>query len=156
MIKNIYTDPTSDPDQEYIYLYGRKRFLLLVTYFVENASFCLLHTFRRRKRFLLPVTYFQTNLVYPFTLRVTKTLPSACYILSDMGSQTLPSACYILSDGSSILLFSTSNRYNSIPFYSTSNGYIPFYSTSNGYNNTFTLRVTGINTKYFTLRVTGI
>jgi len=40
-------DSASDPDQEYIYtLWGRKRILL-------------------------PVTYFPTNLVYPFTLRVT-------------------------------------------------------------------------------------
>jgi len=30
-----------------------------------------IYTLRGRKRFLLPVTYFPTNLVYPFTLRVT-------------------------------------------------------------------------------------
>jgi len=30
-----------------------------------------IYTLWGRKRFLLPVTYFQTNLVYPFTLRVT-------------------------------------------------------------------------------------
>jgi len=30
-----------------------------------------IHTLWGRKRFLLPVTYFRTNLVYPFTLRVT-------------------------------------------------------------------------------------
>jgi len=29
-----------------------------------------------RKRFLLPVTYFPTNLVYPFTLRITGITPS--------------------------------------------------------------------------------
>jgi len=56
-----------------------------------------IYTLWGRKRFLLPVTYFSTNLVYPFTLRVT--------------GITNPSACYILSDESSI------------PFYSTSNGY---------------------------------
>jgi len=50
---------------------------------------------------LLPVTYFSTNLVYPFTLRVT-------------GIKMHNSACYILSDESSI------------PFYSTSNGYKNF------------------------------
>jgi len=75
LIKNIYT------------LWGLKRFLLSVTYFPTNASFCLLHTFRRA-------------------------LPSACYILSDedqeyihfMGSETHPSACYILSDESTLSL----------------------------------------------------
>jgi len=30
-----------------------------------------IYTLWGRKRFLLPVTYFPTNLVYPFTLRVT-------------------------------------------------------------------------------------
>jgi len=30
-----------------------------------------MYTLCGRKRFLLPVTYFPTNLVYPFTLRVT-------------------------------------------------------------------------------------
>jgi len=30
-----------------------------------------MYTLWGRKRFLLPVTYFPTNLVYPFTLRVT-------------------------------------------------------------------------------------
>jgi len=30
-----------------------------------------IYSFWGRKRFLLPVTYFPTNLVYPFTLRVT-------------------------------------------------------------------------------------
>jgi len=30
-----------------------------------------IYTVWGRKRFLLPVTYFPTNLVYPFTLRVT-------------------------------------------------------------------------------------
>jgi len=65
-----------------------------------------------RKRFLLPVTYFSTNLVYPFTLRLTGI--NIC--------ETLPSVCYILFDESSI------------PFYSTSESSIPFYSTSNGYN----------------------
>jgi len=30
-----------------------------------------IYTLWSRKRFLLPVTYFPTNLVYPFTLRVT-------------------------------------------------------------------------------------
>jgi len=30
-----------------------------------------IYTLWGRKRFLLPVTYFSTNLVYPFTLRVT-------------------------------------------------------------------------------------
>jgi len=30
-----------------------------------------IYTLRGRKRFLLPITYFPTNLVYPFTLRVT-------------------------------------------------------------------------------------
>jgi len=30
-----------------------------------------IYTLWGRKRFFLPVTYFQTNLVYPFTLRVT-------------------------------------------------------------------------------------
>jgi len=60
-----------------------------------------------RKRFLLPVTYFPTNLVYPFTLRVTG----------------------MLFDESSIPFYSTSNGYNS------DESSIPFYSTSNGYNN---------------------
>jgi len=72
-LKNIYT------------LWGRKRFLLPVTYFPTNLVF-----------FLLPVTYFPTNLVYPFTLRVTG----------------IASACYILSDESSIPFYSTSNGYN--------------------------------------------
>jgi len=36
-----------------------------------------------RKRFLLPVTYFPTNLVYPFTLRVTgiKMAPTTIYCI---------------------------------------------------------------------------
>jgi len=144
-----------------INIYILTRLVILIkniyTYMVGNASFCLLHT---SSKTLLSACYIlsvgNASFYMLHTFRRIETLPFACYILSDMGSQTLPSACYILSDGSSILLFSTSNRYNSIPFYSTSNGYIPFYSTSNGYNNTFTLRVTGINTKYFTLRVTGI
>jgi len=82
-------------DQEYIHFMGSETlpsacsygvgnasFCLLQLYGVGNASFCLLHSSdkssipfystSRRKRFLLPVTYFQTNLVYPFTLRVTK------------------------------------------------------------------------------------
>jgi len=33
-----------------------------------------IYTLWGRKRFLLPVTYFPTNLVYPFTLRVTGTI----------------------------------------------------------------------------------
>jgi len=40
------------------FFYLLKRFLLPVTYY-------------GRKRFLLPVTYFSTNLVFPFTVRVT-------------------------------------------------------------------------------------
>jgi len=30
-----------------------------------------IYSFWDRKRFFLPVTYFPTNIVYPFTLRVT-------------------------------------------------------------------------------------
>jgi len=62
----------------------------------------------------LPVTYFLTNLVYPFTLRVTKS--SIPFTLRVTG----------------III----RMISSIPFYSTSNGYtsIPFYSTSYGYN----------------------
>jgi len=48
-------DSANDPDQEYIYsLWGRKHFLL-------------------------PVTYFPTNLVYPFTLRVTGIFGAVLY-----------------------------------------------------------------------------
>jgi len=36
-----------------------------------------IYTLYSRKRFLLPVTYFSTNLVYPFTLRVTRLKISA-------------------------------------------------------------------------------
>jgi len=43
----VILDLASDRDQEYIYSWGRKRFLL-------------------------PVPYFPTNLVYPFTLRDNK------------------------------------------------------------------------------------
>jgi len=89
----------SDPDQEYIYfmgsetdgqtdmarstrlvilikniytLWGRNRFLLPVTYFPTNLvyPFTLRVTGIKIGCFLLPVTYFPTNLVYPFTLRV--------------------------------------------------------------------------------------
>jgi len=80
LIKSIYT------------LWGRKRFILPVTYCPTNlvypfTLFCILsdepsipfystsngniYTLWGRKRFLLPVTCFSTNLVYPFTLRVT-------------------------------------------------------------------------------------
>jgi len=59
-------------------LWGRNRFLLPVTYFPTN----LVYPFTLRVTGIkigcfLPVTYFPTNLVYPFTLRVTgiKTLP---------------------------------------------------------------------------------
>jgi len=74
-----------------------------------------MYTLWGRKRFLLPVTYFPTNLVYPLH-STAGTLPSACYILSDESSipfystsnGPLPSACYILSDESSIPFYSTS------------------------------------------------
>jgi len=63
----------SDPDQEYIYFMGSEtdgqtdmarstRLVILI----KN-----IYTLWGRNRFLLPVTYFPTNLVYPFTLRVT-------------------------------------------------------------------------------------
>jgi len=53
-------------------LWGRNRFLLPVTYFPTN----LVYPFTLRVTGIkigcfLPVTYFPTNLVYPFTLRVT-------------------------------------------------------------------------------------
>jgi len=91
LIKNIYT------------LWGRNRFLIPVTYFPTNLVYPFtlrvtgitgmpnpnilalivseisalirriknISTLWGRNRFLLPVTYFPTNLVYPFTLRVT-------------------------------------------------------------------------------------
>jgi len=116
------------------HLWGRKRFLLPVTYFpvtswsriyilygVWNASFCLLHTFRLTlpsvcyilsdERFLLPVTYFPTKIKNIYTLWGRKRI--ACYILSDDSSipLTLRVTCYILSDESRIPFCSTSNGF---------------------------------------------
>jgi len=54
------------PDQEYIYFMGSET--------LPSACYILsdnIYTLWGRKRFLLPVTYFPTNLVYLFTLRVT-------------------------------------------------------------------------------------
>jgi len=85
--------PTSLPSACFILSDERQYTLLLY----GNASFCLLHS--------------PTNLVYPFTLRLTGI--NIC--------ETLPSVCYILFDESSI------------PFYSTSESSIPFYSTSKSF-----------------------
>jgi len=93
------------------------------------------------------ITYFPTNLVYPFTLRVT------CILITGRRkpfrpSETLPSACYILSDESSIPCYSTSNGYTynrqkeafptvrtlpSACYILSDESSIPLYSTSNGY-----------------------
>jgi len=59
-------DSASDPDQSYIYFMGTET-LPSILYGVGKAFFCLW----ARKRFLLRVTYFPTNLVDPFTQRVT-------------------------------------------------------------------------------------
>jgi len=50
-----------------------------------------------RKRFLLPVTYFPTNLVYPFTLRVTGIKTFLAYL-------ECPKLCKHYFDGKNLLL----------------------------------------------------
>jgi len=89
LIKNIYTlNSASDPDQEYIYFIE-----------VENASFRLLHTFRRRKRLLHCVANFwpiDPDQEYIYFMGSEARDPDQEYI-HFMGSEKLPSACYILS-----------------------------------------------------------
>jgi len=99
LIKNIYTlwgrkqrtdrrtdgqtdmarsTPLLIPDQEYIYFMGSETLPSAEEYIYFMGSETLpsacynIYTLWGRKRFLRPVTYFSTNLVYPFTLRVTR------------------------------------------------------------------------------------
>jgi len=60
-----YTRSETLPSACYI-LWGRKRFLLPLTYF-RRKRFLLPVTYFRSKRFLLPVTYFPTHPVNPPT-----------------------------------------------------------------------------------------
>jgi len=59
-----------------------------------------IYTLWGRKRFLLPVTYFPTNLVYPFTLRVTGIIINKCHAnkssMSDEQNKELLSS-YVLT-----------------------------------------------------------
>jgi len=59
-----------------------------------------IYTLWGRKRFLLPVTYFPTNLVYPFTLRVTgiNTTLSYVYLICCPGIVVATVAAIALGD----------------------------------------------------------
>jgi len=57
-----------------------------------------IYTLWGRKRFLLPVTYFPTNLVFPFTLRVTGITISFDQVQLEYRMQLLETYCVKLLD----------------------------------------------------------
>jgi len=108
-------------------LWGRKRFLLPVSYFP---------TIWGRKRFVPFVTYFPTNRVGNASFYRLHTFPRIFYILSDeFSSETLPSTCKTLP--SAFISIPVTRRFS----YDESS--IPLF-----------LRVTGIKTRYVSQGIT--
>jgi len=78
-----------------------------------------IYTLWGRKRFLLPVTYFPTNLVYPFTLRVT-----ALLILKSSDTNTTP-LTYSTQSPKTQLILIASLHFNKTQDLNTSKDPIP-------------------------------